>query len=246
MNKSLIFAVTTLFLLSSTASANYIIKFTSGPSKGMIPKPEAVEPLAAGSCKEILDSGNSTGDGVYSITVNENEFNVYCDMTSAGGGWTMVVAQFEQDPVANWNEGIQADYDPSLIAKKGFALNSQELPQHTQTAFGKSLDADFIDYVNYTYSTFNLVKTSVTGLNTNINYHIHRSSSSGYSYCNPENGYSAAPWINALTFDKIGSNGFDWCFFPETNISPAARGYSLSGNTFYYDANPFAWTVWVR
>lgn len=230
---------------SGLASASYIMKFSGSQSKGMIPEPPKVSG-AAGSCKDILDNGNSNGSGVYSITVNDNEFNVYCDMTSAGGGWTMIVAQFEKDPVRNWNEGVQADYDPTLQTNKGFSLNSQEIPSHTETAFGKDLDADYIDYINYTYSTSNIAKTTVKGIKSNEFYHIHRSSTSGYSLCNPENGYANAPWINALTFDKTGGNGFDWCFFPEANVSSDARGYSMSGNTLYYDTNEFAWTVWVR
>ncbi|MBT7105751.1 hypothetical protein HN933_02775 [Candidatus Woesearchaeota archaeon] len=47
------------------------------------------------SCKEILDIGQSQGDGIYTIypfDENSSSIEVYCDMTTDSGGWTMVFA----------------------------------------------------------------------------------------------------------------------------------------------------------
>ena len=48
--------------------------------------------MAKGSCKEIYDDDNTAVSGLYTITLTDNqgEFTVYCDMSNNGGGWTVI------------------------------------------------------------------------------------------------------------------------------------------------------------
>ncbi len=233
--------VMALLFASSVIAQSYEFRQTV---QGLVEKSQAYA-----SCKSILDAGESQGDGLYTINPpGASSLEVYCDMTSAGGGWTLVVAQLEADPVRNWDEGIQADYDPTLTSRQGFTLNSTEIPSHTQVSFGKDLDADFIDYVNFNYSTGDIPKSQLAGLKTGAQYHVHRSAYGNYPYHDPEESLSnktqTDPWIQTLTFDVLNGR-FTFAFSP-LHGTQYARGYGLDGLSASGSSEAFAWTVWVR
>ena len=242
MNKKIINLIAIpLFAFSSMVSADYMIKFSNSQSKGMIP--EASSQATGSSCKDILDNGQSTGDGVYTINVNSKEFDVYCDMTSAGGGWTMIIAQFEPNPVDNWNEGVQSDYDPSLQTEATFILNDNEIPSHNEIAFGKDFDADFVEYFNFNYQgSGEINRTTITGLKNNEEYRVQRNLYTGASSCN---NYSTTTRYNKNQFSLTKqSENYNWCFEPRASGSETP-GKGMLGNV-RNTSEDFAWTVWVR
>ena len=72
---------------------------------------DGVTPDGCTSCLEILDSGGSSGDGLYPIDPDGpdgelDEVEVWCDMSTDGGGWTLV-----QRTVWDWSESSQLETD---------------------------------------------------------------------------------------------------------------------------------------
>lgn len=131
-------------------------------------------------------------------------------------------------------------------------LTANQIPAHTQVAFGRDNTATTTDYVSWTYTTGDIAPVSVTGVVSGKAYKVYRSSIAFYGNHNPTSGAYTLTcpagngnWCNSLSLAPLSGEAA-WAFSPLNDFSTAYRGYAMDGIATFMGADAYAWTVWVR
>uniref|UniRef100_A0A3B3UPA6 Fibrinogen C domain containing 1 n=1 Tax=Poecilia latipinna TaxID=48699 RepID=A0A3B3UPA6_9TELE len=136
---------------------------TSSASPASANQAGPVGPVQPRDCSDVLASGVSV-DGVYSVfpTHDPEGFMVYCDMSTDGGGWTVI--QRREDGSMNFFRGWEAYRDGFGSTTGEHWLGLQRIYSLTRSG-GYELRIDMADFDNATafahYSDFSVGRDSV-------------------------------------------------------------------------------------
>ncbi|MCG7571471.1 hypothetical protein MHM89_16330 [Pseudoalteromonas sp. CNC9-20] len=81
------------------------------------------------SCAKLLESGEHSGDGIYTLAVNGEQLTTWCDMTN--GGWTLVMRGYGQNRTGEWinvkSGALNVSADKSPMMKETFKFSDKNL-----------------------------------------------------------------------------------------------------------------------
>ncbi|WP_294264858.1 fibrinogen-like YCDxxxxGGGW domain-containing protein [uncultured Chryseobacterium sp.] len=205
---------TTLTASSNAATGSYTVSATlSSAACGTKTFTKTITVVPAGvnvgnlktSCKDILDSGASTGNGTYWIDPDGsgNAYcaeQVYCNMTDNGGGWTLILKSMNNNSDFLYGSGIWSSGTPFNASDFNISntSTSNALYRSYNYLSAKEFWVDFVttaDLTPFSVPTAGTPKALANStLNANVaNQYLNQplqSSGMNSTYFTPFNAYS--------------------------------------------------------
>jgi len=209
--------------------------YTSTPESQTIIETEsnqAVGTLLAQSCKQILNSQGSTGNGTYSIYIDSSIKTVNCDMTTDGGGWTIVADQnLYVEGYAMSTSGLPDD-NPNNTQNTRFT----RWPKYTEYAIksvidlhGATYDASVApEFRKFNTGSFGEVEVDIIGFYLDKNDFQEGRASNNYVM------YNGVPWGDSNSHDHyygylwFGQSGMTYNHWGQADV----WGHIVNSNLF--------------